>query len=94
MTKDAKLLVLFDFYMHVKFGGESQAMCPFTNKESDKLQCVDLCGALFYGCRYAVETAWDNSPVIACMCPCVHYGNRGAMKELLKLLKREGFVDA
>ena len=84
MTRDDKLLVLFDFYMYREFseyGLNVSANCPFRQSWYDGIwifSCINLCGSFF-------GTGFD--------CPCSVFGPVNSIKKLETLLIDEGMIE-
>ena len=80
MTRDDKLLVLFDFYMYREFseyGLDVSANCPFLLYVATSL-CTDLCGSIF---------------ATGHRCPCSAFGPVNSFKRLEALLIDEGMIE-
>ena len=80
--RDRKLLVLFDFYMEIKFGihRHDTLGCPFAEGEFEWDYCEGLCHELFDSDRS------DRR------CPCSEWGEIDSVKKLHDILVLGGFI--
>ena len=90
ITREDKLLMLFDFYMHIldadnEYHDLISVSCPFgTVRFRNLLDCKYLCGT-FFACA-------TNSYLFCPCCPCSEYGPGEALIRLHNLLVDEGYI--
>ena len=91
MTKELRLIILFDFYMHFVLHDDfrSDLECPFSECPGD---CDEYCAKHFDIKYFITSSSPFQIRLERYFCPCVKFGPDLAMTKLRDLLIKEGYI--